>query len=1032
MRKFTKLGIAFLFTVFATGMLSAQHSAMEIAAKQQTLLQVLDESPIKSHKVVNTTDEQWDVLYSFSAQAASCQAVATDGENFYMTYWNGAGLFDKFDMEGNYIESFTIGAANAIRDFAYDGEYFYGAPSGGMSIAQLDLANQTLVSTIPISGTAGVTGSRHLSYDPGLDGGNGGFWLGQWTELAAVDMEGNTLISNSETPAVESCYGSAYDNYSSPGSPILWLYTQVAGASTLDLVMLEEFDITTLSFTGNNMDLFTISGDIPGYIPGTSASSTIAGGAVTYIDANNKFVLAVNFQQDPNLVAGLELATAGPGLDDDVNVAGILSPTTGIMLGVEDVIVKVKNLGANSQSNIPFEVNVDGGLFYSGTVAGPLAQGESEEVNCGTIDMSAVGTTWQFEACTMMTGDENPDNDCKSKTVTHLAPSYCDATTGSEDEIIGHVVCGTIDNTSGWQGGVADYTDQSTAIDVGGSEDITVTNTGGLYSADITYVWVDWNDDFVFEQGGDEEFQLENVGGTGETFTGSITVPASATEGLHRMRVRMTYSTAPEPCGDASWGEVEDYSILVGENPYPAPTNLTATIFGDDDDDVALAWDAPVSGTPDSYDVYRDGSVITNVTTTTYDDMDLAADTYEYCVTAIYSDGESACSNTSSVTIEGFVAAPPVGLTSMIDGGNIVLNWFAPGGGGGEDFFEDFEAGTLPTGWMAIDNDGDGYNWENSMESAQAMDAYEGDGCMGSASFVNDPGVALTPDNYLITPAIEIGAASILSYYHDAQDEAWADDFYYVKLSTTGTDLGDFTEILWSGTTPTDWAEVTIDLSAYAGNMCYIAFQHTECTDWFWMKLDNVAVTNTKTQSLFTPSVAAPVNQGMPFRTSGMSIDEIKDTYTNYSTIVSTKELTGYNVYHNIDGGAFTVLGTTTETTYTHEGPGLGVHCYYVTAVYDEGESVGTSETCQTIVGIQDIIGQSISIFPNPASDFVNIQSDFDITDVNIYNYAGQVVKTENVNAKVYQVNTAELSQGIYFFQINTVEGIVSKRIIIE
>ncbi len=42
------------------------------------------------------------------------------------------------------------------------------------------------------------------------------------------------------------------------------------------------------------------------------------------------------------------------------------------------------------------------------------------------------------------------------------------------------------------------------------------------------------------------------------------------------------------------------------------------------------------------------------------------------------------------------------------------------------------------------------------------------------------------------------------------------------------------------------------------------------------------------------------------------------------------------------------------------------------------------------------------------------------------------MVKTENVGAKVYQVNTAELSKGIYFFQINTVEGIVSKRIIIK
>lgn len=139
---------------------------------------------------------------------------------------------------------------------------------------------------------------------------------------------------------------------------------------------------------------------------------------------------------------------------------------------------------------------------------------------------------------------------------------YCTATTSVEDEFISNVECGDINNSSGWQGGVADYTDMFTQINAGDSEAITVEN-GYAWASDIVYVWVDWNDDFTFEQNSTEQYQLTNVGGVGQTFTGTIACPVGTVGGEHRMRVRMTYSTAPEPCGDATYGEIEDYTIKV-------------------------------------------------------------------------------------------------------------------------------------------------------------------------------------------------------------------------------------------------------------------------------------------------------------------------------------------------------------------------------------------------------------------------------------------------------------------------------------
>ena len=84
------------------------------------------------------------------------------------------------------------------------------------------------------------------------------------------------------------------------------------------------------------------------------------------------------------------------------------------------------------------------------------------------------------------------------------------------------------------------------------------------------------------------------------------------------------------------------------------------------------------------------------------------------------------------------------------------------------------------------------------------------------------------------------------------------------------------------------------------------------------------------------------------------------------------------------------------------------------------------------ITGIEDIIFNSTQVYPNPASNVVNIKSDFDITNIRVYNHSGQVVADEEVHNKMHQFNTSQFNVGLYFFRIETTEGTISKRIIIE
>ncbi len=62
---------------------------------------------------------------------------------------------------------------------------------------------------------------------------------------------------------------------------------------------------------------------------------------------------------------------------------------------------------------------------------------------------------------------------------------------------------------------------------------------------------------------------------------------------------------------------------------------------------------------------------------------------------------------------------------------------------------------------------------------------------------------------------------------------------------------------------------------------------------------------------------------------------------------------------------------------------------------------------------------ETITISPNPASDYVNIKTLEDDTDVKVYNSIGMLVKEIKVK-KESNVNIEELETGLYFFKINS------------
>jgi len=85
------------------------------------------------------------------------------------------------------------------------------------------------------------------------------------------------------------------------------------------------------------------------------------------------------------------------------------------------------------------------------------------------------------------------------------------------------------------------------------------------------------------------------------------------------------------------------------DNP---PLNLTAEL---ESGTVVLNWQSPVSGTPDSYKIYRDGGYLDTTTNLNYTDTNVVLNnSYTYYVTAMFSNptSETTASNSVNVTVQ--------------------------------------------------------------------------------------------------------------------------------------------------------------------------------------------------------------------------------------------------------------------------------------------------------------------------------------------------------------------------------------------
>lgn len=311
----------------------------------------------------------------------------------------------------------------------------------------------------------------------------------------------------------------------------------------------------------------TVTGNRGLYKYQDNSFPTTSGTTVTYVP--NLYVSISGCSSD--IVSDTVYITNIPAID--VGIVEIAKPNTGIELtDEEEVKIIIKNFTPTDLNNATFDVvyKVDNQPpvveQFTGTI---LAHDTISYTFTQTVDLSIIGNTYTMMAYTDYDLDGFRLNDTLQKSITNNPLEYCISTaTFTGDEDICRFMLADLDNTSGYSSALyTDFTNLPAPVLFIGQNyplELEVCDNPQYYYAGYARVFIDWNHDGEYQVPDEVVFESYYPGQATNLLTDSITVPDSAYIGYTGMRVIVREgSVLPDPCGTYSYGETEDYLVLV-------------------------------------------------------------------------------------------------------------------------------------------------------------------------------------------------------------------------------------------------------------------------------------------------------------------------------------------------------------------------------------------------------------------------------------------------------------------------------------
>jgi hypothetical protein len=462
--------------------------------------------------------------------------------------------------------------------------------------------------------------------------------------------------------------------------------------------------------------------------------------------------------------------------------------------------------------------------------------------------------------------------------------------------------------------------------------------------------------------------------------------------------------------------------------PAALPVNLT----GDDlsvrrvstgvENTVEPIQNRAVAAELEGYNVYRNDVLITPapISETGYTDESLAPGTYSYTVKAVYDEGMSLPAGPVEAMVESIDPINELVLFNEEGSPDVFLTWLPPG--------------EIPQ-WIRWD---DGTNFDAiGLNSGGTFDV----AIRFDTEWLQDfAGMSLTqfayfPRGIITSYIIKVWLGNTLVV--EQPDLPNLEEWNYRDLDTPV--YIDGTQELWIGYECVDQPAGEFPAGCDDGPGVAGYGDMISLSGGAWQSMSGLGFDLNWNIAGYVEWAGAPNSSLRPLNGTAFSnaagtmpVAGHMEQATDATFSASSRSLVGFNVWRN---GDLLTPSPIMETEYEDLGVPNGAYEYCVTANY--GPDCDSEPVCDDVditVGMDELDNSLVSIYPNPAHNYVTIESTVQIKSVRIMNYTGQLVYSNNTlnTNEVTTINTSSFDAGIYFITVETNDGMLTKKITVQ
>ena len=140
----------------------------------------------------------------------------------------------------------------------------------------------------------------------------------------------------------------------------------------------------------------------------------------------------------------------------------------------------------------------------------------------------------------------------------------------------------------------------------------------------------------------------------------------------------------------------------------------------------------------------------------------------------------------------------------------------------------------------------------------------------------------------------------------------------------------------------------------------------------------------------------------------------------------ATEDALYYEVYRDTE-----IIATTEELSFTDNNLETGTYYYNVRPVYENCYGALSGEEIIYTVNIDEINTSDVTIYPNPAKDFIKLSAiSCQHSVIKIYNYLGMLMDEIGFDSDEMEINISDYNPGVYFINIKSEDRTTVKKIV--